>query len=178
MWSIPTPCAQPYKGQPTTVGTSCPTLNEWCVGSLTSQIELINMEGICKCIVLIQRRLESLTIHNIVDKKFHGNNTIKHWKGITCQLYFLCHYKTTSYTECTEPQMLGRERHSILNRKFIITLFLYWLTLSYTVFIKDQAPRQLTDHFCSLKIVHYIMNNHPLNRSKYWTTTGSTLLSL
>lgn len=76
------------------------------------------------------KRLESLTIHNIVDKKFHGNNTIKHWKGITCQLYFLCHYKTTSYTECTEPQMLGRGRHSILNRKFIITLFLYWLTLS------------------------------------------------
>ena len=32
----------------TTPGTSCPTLFKWCVGSLTSHIERINMEGICE----------------------------------------------------------------------------------------------------------------------------------
>ena len=49
----------------TTPGTSCRTLLEWCVGSLTSHIELMNMEGICKtgpAVYSPYPRLESLTI--------------------------------------------------------------------------------------------------------------------
>ena len=32
----------------TTLGISCTSLLEWCVGSLTSHIDLINMEGIVR----------------------------------------------------------------------------------------------------------------------------------
>ena len=50
----------------TTPGTSCPTLFEKCVGSLTSHIELINMEGICETGPTVYspypRRLEGPTI--------------------------------------------------------------------------------------------------------------------
>ena len=49
----------------TTSGTSCATLFEWCVGSLTSHIELMNVEGICEMGPAVYspypRRLESLT---------------------------------------------------------------------------------------------------------------------
>ena len=56
----------PLQRKATTPGTSCPTLFEQCVGSLTSHIELINMEGICETQPTVYspypRRLESVTI--------------------------------------------------------------------------------------------------------------------
>ena len=53
---------QQLKGQPQHRETSRPTLFEECVGSLTSHIELINMEGIVRrdlrFIVLIREDLK------------------------------------------------------------------------------------------------------------------------
>jgi len=50
----------------TAPGTSCPTLLEWCVGSLTAHIELISMEGVCEMGLMVYcsylRRPESLAI--------------------------------------------------------------------------------------------------------------------
>ena len=49
-----------------TLGTSCPTLLNLCVGSLMSHIELIKMKGICEMGPTVYgpywRRLESLII--------------------------------------------------------------------------------------------------------------------
>ena len=68
----------------TTLGTSFPTLLKWCVGYLTSNMELMDMEGICtmgpKVYSPYPRRLESLTI------------CWCYYKGTT----FSCYFKTLS----------------------------------------------------------------------------------